>query len=202
MIEAAKHPAVKELQGQSKMIAHGWLIGEIERLFKYLNFQESKLPEQETVADWAMDLMDQYNYLSLEEFAVFFRMARKGNIELEMFERLGYDVIKAAIDKYVARRQRKIKEREEEERKTFDVSNYAASVLETIRKGAPAPEAKKVVKTFSTMSYAKEIADLKASIPTMELEALKALQYEYKKLSNTGRDHEAVGIIQAEIDGR
>ena len=184
------------------MIAHGWVINEIIRLFKYLNFQESKLPEQETVEDWAIDLMDQYNYLSLEEFAVFFRMTRKGNLLLEMFERLGYDVLKSAMDKYVAKRQRKIKEREDEEGKTYDVSKYAAAVLETIRKGAPQPEAKKVVKTFSTMSYAKEIADLKASIPTMELEALKALQYEYKKLSNTGRDHEAVGIIQAEIDGR
>ena len=202
VIQAAKLLPISDLSKDDKKKAHIWITGEIVKLFKWLNFTDQKIPENEVLQDWAFTILNSNSTLTPEEIVIAFRMIREGRIELGMFERLGYDVLKRAMDAYVVYRQRQLKpEREAGYLRGEEVSGYLENIRKTIE--ANKPKETKVKVPRPTWTDKDELEELKMRVSSMSKEELLSLIAAYEN-SNVydhveGRSNKYIDVLQNEL---
>lgn len=164
---------------------------EMEKTVRWFNLNEFKRPDTQIMIMWSESLCDQYELESVEDFIRFFNLIRKGNINLNFYERLGYDVIQKAFANYLAEmkipeKERQLNNEKKERQKTVDRSEVVkgySKALEIID-SAIIKNTTERKKSKSSFSKESELKNLRSNIDSYTLNVLKSLRVEYEGISS------------------
>jgi hypothetical protein len=164
---------------------------ELEKTVRWFNLNDFKKPNAELLLMWADSLVDQYELESVEDFVRFFTLIRKGTLDLNFFERLGYDVIQKAFSKYLGEmklpeRERQIKNKKIEHQKDVDRSEVVNGYAETLKiiNNSIIKKVVEVKKSKSSFSKESEIKELRMNISGYPDKTLHSLRNQYENLSS------------------
>ncbi len=175
---------------------------ELEKTVRWFNFNDFKKPDTELLKMWADTLVQTYELETLEDFVRFFHLIRKGQININFYERFGYDVIQKAFAKYLdelklPEREKQIKNEKVEKLKDAErlekIEGWS-TVLKTIGGSQKRPKTPRKG-NFKPYTKQDELNDLKNHLESYPKSILKDLQKQYSALGKvSSKDGRSVVI--------
>lgn len=164
---------------------------EMEKTVRWFNLNEFKRPDTQIMIMWSESLCDQYELESVEDFIRFFNLIRKGNINLNFYERLGYDVIQKAFSNYLAEmkipeKERQLSNEKIERQKSVDRSEVIQGYSKALEIIDSAIIKNTTERKSSKSSFSKgvELKELKENIDNYPRNVLESFRSQYENISS------------------
>lgn len=216
--EAVTGKPFKSHEKETKGLYLTYLAKLTEQTLTFCGYPEAKKPSEEMLNEICFEFISTFELESMEDFAYFFKLVRKGEYQIIKFERFGLDVMQDSFRQYLY--EKKLP-RVEQIRKTY--SNHKKKELEGIKllnhdKAKELRlklEAQLNEKTLDKhtpkekgYTMADELKELAEILPRLDMKSLEKLQAQYNNayishlLDESRAKPKPIQMIEDEIERR